>query len=121
MEKTHPIKPMPISIALLYFGVPLLLFAVIQRIAMPFLDASGISPLANFFVMMLPHILFFFGALIAYRMEGNLLNWAAFSQRFRLTPIKCKRLGLGNCRCCWEHRIISFSLRCWKTCSPMAR
>ena len=93
MNNTNQIKPMSISLALLFFGVPLLLFAVIQRIVMPFLDASGISPLANFFVMMLPHILFFFGALIAYRMEGNLLNWAAFSQRFRLTRLSAKGWG----------------------------
>jgi membrane protease YdiL (CAAX protease family) len=90
MKNTPPIKPMPISIALLFFGIPLLLFAVIQRIVLPFLDAKGVSLLANFFVLMIPHVLFFFGALIAYRMEGNSWNWSALSQRFRLTRLSAK-------------------------------
>ena len=90
MEESTKIRPMPISIALLFFGLPLLLVAVLQRIVMPFLDAKGVSLLANFFVLMIPHVLFFFGALIAYRMEGNLWNWPAFSQRLRLTRLSAK-------------------------------
>ena len=90
MKKTSSIKPMPLSLAIVFFGVPLLLFVVIQRIVVPFLDASGISPLCNFYVMMIPHILFFLGALLAYRMEGNFWNWADLSQRFRLTSLRGK-------------------------------
>jgi glycine/D-amino acid oxidase-like deaminating enzyme len=72
MNNTNQIKPMSISLALLFFGIPMLLMAITQRIVLPFLDASGASPLVNFFVLMIPLVLIFFGALIGYRREGNL-------------------------------------------------
>ena len=87
------IQPMPLSMALLFFGIPMLLFVFVQRVAAPYLDSFGVPPLANFFVLMSPHILFFFGALIAYRMEGNPFTWEAFSRRFRLNPIRGKTWG----------------------------
>jgi len=84
------IQPMPLLLALFFFGIPMLLTLVIQRIIMPFLDVSGVSLLVNFFVLMIPHVLFFFGALIGYHKEGNVWNWSAFSQRFRLTRLSAK-------------------------------
>jgi membrane protease YdiL (CAAX protease family) len=90
MKKTTQIQPMPITLALLFFGIPMLLMAITQRIVLPFLDASGVSPLVNFFVLMIPLVLIFFGALIGYRREGHLWNWSNFSQRFRLTRLSGK-------------------------------
>ena len=90
MGKNSQTQPMIFSLALLFFGIPVLLFLAIQRVVIPFLDASGVSPLVNFFVLMIPHVLFFFGALIAYRMEGNFWTWADLSQRFRLTRLSAK-------------------------------
>jgi hypothetical protein len=72
MEKSTQTQPTSFSLALLFFGIPMLLFAVTQRIVLPFLDASGVFPLVNFIVLMIPLILIFFGALIEYRREGNL-------------------------------------------------
>jgi len=87
------IQPMRLPVALFFFGIPAFLFAFVQRVAAPFLDASGVPLLVNFFVIMSPHILFFFGALIAYRMEGNPFTRDAFSRRFRLTPLRGKAWG----------------------------
>ena len=90
MENSTQTQPMPFTLALLFFGIPMLLFLAIQRVVIPFLDASGVSPLVNFYVLMIPHVLFFFGALIGYRREGHLWNWSDFSQRFRLTRLSGK-------------------------------
>ncbi|HKJ37461.1 MAG TPA: CPBP family intramembrane glutamic endopeptidase [Anaerolineales bacterium] len=90
MEKSTQTQPMPFTLSLLFFGIPMLLFLAIQRVVIPFLDASGVSPLVNFYILMLPHVLFFFGALIGYRREGHLWNRSAFSQRFRLTRLSGK-------------------------------
>lgn len=40
--------------------------------------------------MPLTHSLLFFGALTAYRKEGNPWTWSAFSQRLRLTSLSAK-------------------------------
>jgi len=93
METSNKTRPMSFALALLFFGIPMLLFLTIQRVVCPFLDAAGVSPLVNFFVLITPHILFFFGALVAYRMEGNSLNWSDLSQRFRLTRLSAKGWG----------------------------
>ena len=90
MENSNKTQPMSISLALLFFGIPMLLMAITQRIVLPFLDASGVSPLVNFFVLMIPLVLIFFGALIGYRREGNPWNWSDFSERFRLTRLDGK-------------------------------
>jgi len=90
MEKSNKTQPMSISLALLFFGIPMLLMAITQRIVLPFLDASGVSLLVNFFVLMIPLVLIFFGALIGYRREGYLWNWSDFSERFRLTRLSGK-------------------------------
>jgi len=68
----------------------MLLFVFAHRIAAPFLESLGVPPLVNFFVIMTPHILFFFGAFIAYRVEGNPFTWEAFSRRFRLARLSAK-------------------------------
>jgi len=93
METSNKIQPMSFALALLFFGIPMLLFLVVQRVVCPYLDTLGVPPLVNFFVLMTPHILFFFSALVAYRMEGNLWNWYDLSQRFRLIRLSAKDWG----------------------------
>jgi len=90
LNTSSSIRPIRLPVTLLFFGIPMLLFLAIQRVVIPFLDASGVSPMVNFFVLMIPHILFFFGALIAYRMEGNFWSWADLAKRFRLTRLSAK-------------------------------
>lgn len=85
-----PVRPMPLVLSLILFGMPTLLFLIIQRLVLPFLGALGVHPLANFFVMMSPHFLFFFGALWAYKLEGNPWRWPILAERFRLVPLGAK-------------------------------
>jgi len=93
LNTSSSIRPMRLPVALLFFGIPVLLFAFVQRVAAPYLDSLGVPLLVNYFVIMTPHILFFFGALIAYRMEGNPFTWEAFSRRFRLNTMRGKAWG----------------------------
>ena len=93
LNTSSSIRPMRLPEALLFFGIPVFLFAFAYRVAAPYLDSLGVPLLVNYFVIMTPHILFFFGALIAYRMEGNPFTWEAFSRRFRLNPMRGKTWG----------------------------
>ncbi len=79
---------MKLPLSLLLFGSPALLFVVLQRYVAPALEASGIPPLAIFFVLATPHLLFFFGALFAYRVEPNAWSWPELAERFRLNPMR---------------------------------
>lgn len=83
-------RPMSLSLSALLFGAPALLFLLLQRVVVPFLDQLGVPPLVNFLVLGSPHVLFFFGALAAYRMEGNDWRWSALAARFRLTSLGAK-------------------------------
>lgn len=84
MTEPAPLKPMRLRLSVALFAVPSLLFLLLQRVVVPALDARGVAPLINFFVLASPHVLFFFGALIAVRMEGNPWNWPVFKARLRL-------------------------------------
>lgn len=121
MEKSNQTQPMSFPLALLFFGVPMLVFLAIQRVVIPFLDASGVSPLVNFFVLMIPHVLFFFGALMAYRIEGNFWSWANLSQRFRLTRLSAKGWVWAIAAAVGNIGLLFVSLRCCQSHSSMAR
>lgn len=88
MTGPTPLRPMRLPLSVALFGGPMLLFLVLQRVVVPALDARGVAPLVNFYVLALPHALFFFGALIACRMEGNPWSWPALKTRLRLTPLR---------------------------------
>ena len=90
MKAAPSIRPMFLSQSVLLFAVPSLLFLAIQRAIIPYLDEAGVSLLVNFLVLGIPHLLFFFGALLAYRMEGNPWHWSALAERFRLTRLSGK-------------------------------
>lgn len=73
------------SVAL--FGLPALLFLVLQRVVVPALDAGGVSPLVNFYVLALPHVLFLVGAIVGCRREG-LEEGTTLRARLRLNPMR---------------------------------
>ena len=76
-------KPLKFSRALLIFGGGALLFFLIERLVLPFLAERGVHKAFLFCVMAMPHVLFFAGALVGYRLEGNPWNRADFKARFR--------------------------------------
>lgn len=86
----NSLKPMPLWESLIYFGGGCLLFILIERVIVPSLAELGVSNTIIFILLFTPMILFFFTALIAYRLEGNPWQWSAFTSRFRLHPIRGK-------------------------------
>jgi membrane protease YdiL (CAAX protease family) len=77
--------PLPLSVAL--FGLPCLLFVVLQRWVVPHMAAAGIPHLVSFLVLGSPHLLFFFGALYAYRREGWPWRLGDLAARFRFRAL----------------------------------
>ncbi len=88
MNNTATTKPMSLGTSLIYFGGGALLFFLTQRIVAPALADWGLNYAILFLVLQSPHMLFFFGALYAYRREGNPWTRSAFSSRFRIHKIK---------------------------------
>ncbi|MDH5366545.1 MAG: CPBP family intramembrane metalloprotease [Cyclobacteriaceae bacterium] len=90
MTITNNIKPMSLVTSVLIFGGAALLFYVIQHYALQPLADLGINYALLLLIGELPLFLFFFGALYAYRKEGNPWTWQAFFDRFRIYKIKGK-------------------------------
>ncbi len=84
------IKPISLKFSILIFGAGALLFLLIERIIVPTLADAGLPPSINFLILGSPHFLFFFGALLGFKREGNEWSWKALSERFRIFRIKRK-------------------------------
>ena len=90
MKRRAELRPMSLKTSIIYFGGGGVLFFIIQHyIAQPLAD-WGLNSAILFLVLASPHMLFFFWALYAYRMEGNPWNWQAFFNRFRIRKIRGK-------------------------------
>ena len=77
--------PLPLSVAL--FGLPCLLFLALQRWIVPALAAAGVPHLVSLLVLNSPHVLFFVGALYAYRQEGRSWRLDELKERFRFRAL----------------------------------
>jgi membrane protease YdiL (CAAX protease family) len=89
METTSP-KPIKFGFAFSIFSGGALMFFLSERLVLPYLADQGVHESILFCVMAVPFILFFIGALIGYRKEGNTWNWENFRNRFRYHPIRGK-------------------------------
>lgn len=94
--KPMPVKPLPLWLALLFFGIPSLLLRVCLYNGIPFLLGSGVSRFAaSMICVIIPLALLLMAALVGYRLEGNAFSWQVFKARFRLTAFPGKAwLGL---------------------------
>ena len=81
---------MSLVTSILIFGSGALLFFLFEHYLIQAMADNGFSHVFKFIVMSVPHMIFFLGALIAYRVEGNAWNWHAFTNRFRIRSIKGK-------------------------------
>ena len=85
------IRPMPLVISLLYFGVPALVLIIGFHIVMPALIQGGCTPFNAYFIGLgTPLALMLIASLVAYRHEGNAMKWDVFKNRFRLHPLSLK-------------------------------
>lgn len=84
MENTR-LRPMPLWMSSLMFGIPAALYAFTIYILIPLLNKVGISLIVNFFICIVaPLALLLIASLIGYRIEGNKLSWSSLRIRFRL-------------------------------------
>jgi membrane protease YdiL (CAAX protease family) len=83
--KPMPLKPLPLWLALLFFGIPSLLFRVSLYTGIPFLLGTGMSQFgAKLICTFIPLSLLLIAALVGYSLEGNVFSWQVFKERFRL-------------------------------------
>jgi membrane protease YdiL (CAAX protease family) len=83
--ENRPLKPLPLSIALLYFGIPAFVFVFCVYDLIPYFMALGYTEFISYgLALLIPLIFMLVASLIALRLEGNPVNWEAIKQRFRL-------------------------------------
>jgi membrane protease YdiL (CAAX protease family) len=93
MEKDnldHRLKPMPLWLSFILFGVPGVFIYWGMYYGVPLLVQNGIPLVVSFALLSLPGIVLLIVSLVAYRLDGYSWNWAEFKKRFRLHAIKGK-------------------------------
>ena len=98
--ESRTLKPMPLPLALLYFGIPALVFVLSVYYLIPFFINLGITEFMSYSLsLLIPLIMMFFASLIALRAEGYPINRASIQERFRLRKMD---------RTDWLWTIVSF-------------
>jgi hypothetical protein len=88
---TTQVKPMPLWQAVLYFGLPALLFRVSLYRGTPLLLGWGLTPFeATTTAFTVPAAILVALALGFYKLDGYPLAWSRIKARFRLRPMKGK-------------------------------
>jgi len=91
MSSASEVKPMPFGQAILYFGLPALLFRFFLYNGIPALTSLGLSPFESYIVGFTVHAAVLFAFAIGfYKQDGYPLTWDSFKTRFRLFPMKWK-------------------------------
>ena len=83
--QTRDLKPLPLSSAILYFGLPALALVCSVYYLIPYLMELGYTQFISYgLALLLPLVLLLAASLIGLRMEGYPLTWQSIQQRFRL-------------------------------------
>ena len=88
--KSLPIKinPLPLWQALLYFGLPALLFRIFLYQGIPTFVRLGLTPFEAYIVgLTIPSAILFALAFGFYKRDGYPLTWSEIKERFRLRPM----------------------------------
>jgi len=84
-SEPRTLKPLPLPLALLYFGIPALVFVFCVYVLIPFFIRLGMTEFMSYSVsLMIPLILMLIASLVALRLEGYPINWTSIKERFRL-------------------------------------
>lgn len=101
-SESRPLKPLPLPLALLYFGIPALVFVICVYFLIPFFIHQGMTEFISYSLsLLIPLIFMLIASLVALRMEGYPITWAAIKERFRLRPMD---------RTDWIWTVVSFIL-----------
>lgn len=85
MENKNQLKPMPVWLSLLFFGIPGAIGYWNAYAGIPLLVKHGVPLIIAFPTLLSGMGILLMGvALIAYRLEGNQWNWQAFKDRMRI-------------------------------------
>lgn len=84
------LKPMPLWLSLILFGVPGIFFYWAMYSGIPLLLRGGLPLIISFALLSLPGIGLLIVSLAAYRLDGYGWNWTEFKERFRFHRISGK-------------------------------
>jgi membrane protease YdiL (CAAX protease family) len=88
VEQRIELKPMPLWMSLLFFGVPTVVGVLSLYVVMPALARAGASPFWNYMLTVVGMFPLLLGAaLVAYRVEGRGLSWDGLKRRFRVSAL----------------------------------
>ena len=89
---TGEIRPMPLKMALVFFGIPALVAALVVWVIMPLVDDRGVPFFFNYLVVYagLPMLALIVAAVTAFRLETGGRSLAALKTRFRLVPMNLR-------------------------------
>ncbi len=83
------ISPLSFKLALLYFGIPAVVVAIVVYGVMPFLARRGVPIFLNYLVVYatIPMLVLIGASMVAISRERSGLTWADFKKRARLKPM----------------------------------
>lgn len=86
--RPRPVRPLTLRHALLYFGVPGLVFFACVWFGIPALTKAGLSEFAAYlWALLIPLVLMLVAALVGLRSEGWPLTRSSLRERFRYQPM----------------------------------
>jgi membrane protease YdiL (CAAX protease family) len=84
-SEPRALKPLPLPLALLYFGIPALVFVFCVYVLIPFFINQGMTEFMSYsLALLIPLVLMLITSLVALRIEGYPVNWTSIKERFRL-------------------------------------
>ncbi len=99
-SEPRTLKPMPLPLALLYFGIPALIFVFCVYVLIPFFIDRGMTEFMSYSIsLLIPLILMLIASLVVLWMEGYPINRASIQERFRLRKMD---------RTDWVWTVVSF-------------
>lgn len=101
-SQSRTLKPLPLPLALLYFGIPAFVFVFCVYFLIPFFMAQGMTEFMSYsLALLIPLMLMLIASLVALGMEGYPVTWASIQERFRLRKMD---------RTDWVWTIVSFAV-----------
>jgi membrane protease YdiL (CAAX protease family) len=91
LDQAQRMKPMPLWMAALFFGLPALVIRIFLYLGIPFLMSTGLRLFEAWLICtIIPLGLLLIAAIVAYHLENPFFSRSAFQERFRLNPLPGK-------------------------------
>jgi hypothetical protein len=84
-SESRTLKPLPLPLALLYFGIPAVFFVICVYFLIPLFMQQGMTEFMSYSLsLLIPLILMLIASLVALKLEGYPITWHSIKERFRL-------------------------------------